>query len=260
MRKSAIIMPLLALIAGAAGFSLRLREIADVFGGNLAGLAERGAPITLALIALSAAVLLMCLIFALVASSKRKSSGEFEEAFGTDTIAYPIIFSALGIVWLGATVKYLINASASGAFPLMDLYFVVLSALAAVSVIFFAVEVFQDPRCKSKFPLSVVPSLFMCFWLILMYRDNAANPVLLSYAYQCLAIITSALGFYFTSGFVFSKAAPGKTIFFYLASVFFCFVTLADDIPVGIKIIFAAIICLNLVHSSMLIRNLRRAQ
>ena len=251
-------MPLVALIAGAGGFLIRRNEINTVFD-TVTGLARRGSDVTLMLIALSAVFLLAVLIFSLIASSKYTSPPEFENAFGTDTIAYPLLFSLLGIAWLGASVKYFIDAYADGIFPVIELFFSLLSALSAISVIFFAVEVFQNPQCKSKFLLSVIPSLFLCFWLILLYRNNASNPVLLSYCYQCLAIITSALGFYFTSGFVFGKTAPGKTAFFCLASVFFCFITLADNISVGTKIIFAAIIGLNLIHASMLIRMLNRA-
>ena len=258
MRKSAVVLPLVALIAGAGGFLLRRNEINTVFDAAT-GLARHGSDVTLLLIVLSAVFLLAALVFSLIASSRYTSSSEFENAFGTDTIAYPLLFSLLGIAWLGASVKYFIDACADGIFPVIDLCFSVLSALSAISVMFFAVEVFQNPQCKSKFPLSVVPSLFLCFWLILLYRNNASNPVLLSYCYQCLAIITSALGFYFTSGFVFGKSAPGKTAFFCLAAVFFCFVTLADNISVGTKIIFAAIIGLNLIHASMLIRRLNRA-
>jgi len=103
----------------------------------------------------------------------------------------------------------------------------------------------------------VVPILFMCFWLIVMYKQNATNPVLLSYCYYCLAIMASTLSFYYTAGFVFKKPAPGKTIFAYLASIYFCLVTLADEHPVSIKLIFAAVVAVNVVYSSMLIRNLR---
>ena len=117
---------------------------------------------------------------------------------------------------------------------------------------------FQDSRRKAPFALSVVPTLFVCFWLILMYRQNASNPVLLDYIYKCLALVTSALSFYFTSGFLYGKPAPGKAIFTYFAAIYFCTVTLADDHPLSIKIIYFAMIAVNIVHSSMLLKNLKR--
>jgi hypothetical protein len=257
MRKSAIAMPLLALIAGAVGFLLRRTELANIFD-ELTGLPERGADITIALIAVSVAFLICAFIFALSIRLKFTSPPEFENAFGTDPLAYPLIFFILGLVWIGATIKHLLDLRAAGSIPLSELYFSVLSFLAAISTILFAIEVFQDPRRRSILVLTIVPTIFMCFWLIVLYRRNASNPILLSYCYQCLAIIFSALGFYFTSGFAYNRPAIGKTLFAYFSAIYFCFVTLADGLPSSIKMIFAVLIAINVVYSSMLLRNVQK--
>lgn len=256
MRVSAIIMPFFTLLAGAAGFYLRQTELWNVFD-RYTGLPQRWSGITLGLIALCAAFLLIALLFSIGVGMKYRSPAGFENAYGTDPLTYPFAFCVIGIVWLGATVKQFVDLNAIGSMPNSELYFSILSALAAISLAFFAVEMYQDPRRKIIFSLSVVPTLFMCFWLILVYKQNAANPVLLSYCYQCLAIIASTLGFYFTSGFVYNKPAPGKTVFFYFASIFFCFVTLADGHSLTTSLIFVALIAVNITYSSMLIRNLR---
>ena len=256
MRISAVFMPFFALISGAAGFYLRRMELMNVFDINT-GLPARGAGITLGLIALSALVLLLMLVFCIRAVDKHVSPAGFENAFGTDPLTYPFAFALIGCIWLGATVKRFFDLNGAGALLRSDLFFLVLSALAAISVAYFAIEMYQDPRRKMIYALSIIPSLFMCFWLILIYKQNAANPVLLSYCYQCLAVIASALGFYFTSGFVYGKPSPGKTIFFYLAAIYFGFVTLADAHSLTIRMIFAAIIAMNMTYSSMLIRNMR---
>jgi hypothetical protein len=257
MRISAAIMPFFAIIAGAAGFYLRLMELWNVFDMRT-GLPERGAPITIALIIVSAVFLILILLFAIRASMKRRSPGGFENAFGTESLAYPLVFSLIGIVWIGATVKHIVDLGAMGALPMAELYFSILSVLSAISIAFFAIEIYQDPRRKLTLVLSVIPTLFMCYWLILVYRQHASNPILLSYCYQCLAIILSTLGFYYTSGFVYSKPAPGKTIFIYLAAIYFCFVTLADEHTISIRLIFVAIIAMNVLYSSKLIRNLQK--
>jgi len=256
MRVSAVFMPFFALLAGAAGFYLRLNELWNVFDAST-GLPERGASTTHVLIALSVVVLLLILAFAIRAGAKYKSPKGFENAFGTDPLIYPLAFSVIGIVWLGATVKYFLDLYASGGASTGEMCFSALSVLAAVSVAFFAIEMYQDPRRKVIYALSVVPTLFMCFWLILLYKRNAANPILLSYCYQCLAIISSTLSFYFISGYVYNKPASGKTVFVCFAAIYFCFVTLADTGDIAIKLIFAAIIAVNVFYSSMVIRNLR---
>jgi hypothetical protein len=249
-------MPLFALLAGAAGLYMRLFEIQNVFDEGT-GLPQRGAAITSVLIASVVGFLIISLVFALRARIGYTSPGGFGNAYGTESIVYPFIIALFCLVWLGATVKHFIDLSGAGAIPLADMYFLILSGLSALSLLFFSVEIYQDPRRKSALALCILPILFTCYWLILLYKQNASNPVLLSYCYHCLAIIFSALSFYFTASFVFDKTVPGKAIFAYLGSIFFCMVTLADDHSVSIKLIFAAIIAINTVHSSMLIRNLR---
>ena len=254
MHISAVLIPSLALIAGAAGFYLRLQELWNVFKD---GLPERGAVITIVLIAFTAAFLLIVVLFSLRVALKHKVEPGFENAFGTDQLGYPIAFVIIGAVWLGATVMQFVNLYSSGDIPQVELIFLITSALSAVSIAFFAIEMYQDPRRRFSVVLSVVPTLHLCFWLILVYRQNAPNPILLTYAYFCLAIIASTLGFYFTSGFAYNKPAPVKAVFSFLSAIYFCFVTLADNHALGVKIIMAALVVINTIYASMLIKNLQ---
>jgi hypothetical protein len=256
MRISAVLMAFMTFVAGAAGFYLRSVELRDAFEART-GLPQRGAEITYVLMALCALFLLVAFIFSIRAAVKHMAGNGVENAFVPDAIAYPIVFSVIGAIWFGATVMHYLNLGMTWPLPTTELVFLVLSGLSAISIVLFAVEMYQDPRRKSKFALSIVPSLFICYWLIIIYRQNASNPVLLSYCYQCLAVISSALGFYFTSGFVYNKPAPGKAIFSYLTAVYFCLVTLADQHTISIKIIFIALIAVNTLYVSMLIKNLK---
>ena len=256
MRLSSVFMPFITFMAGAAGFYMRLMELVNAFDEET-GLPRRGASITSALIALSIVFLLFIFVFSIRVSTKHKSGKGFENAFGAYPVAVPIIFTLVGAIWLGATVMYYMNLDTTEPIPATELVFLILSAFSAISVAFFAVEMFQDPKRKTKFALSVVPSLFICYWLIIIYRQNASNPILLSYCYQCLAVIASALGFYYTSGFVYGKHTPGKAVFCYFSAIYFSFVTLADKHALSIKIIFAVLIVVNTIHASMLIKNLR---
>ena len=255
MRKFAVIMPGFALIAGVFGFILRRRELETVFDA-VTGLPERGAGVTLGLIMLSVAVLVIGLIFSIAAKVKYDSPQGFENAFGTHSVAYPLFFLVIGLLWLAAAVLHFFNRDYTE--TVAELYFSVLAGLAAISSIFFAVEVYKNPGRKLKLGLSVVPTLFTCFWLILLYRRNASNPVLLTYVYHCLALIAATVSFYLYAGFVFNKSAPGKTIFFCAASIFFCTVTLADEHALWARVILAVIIAVNFVNGAMLIKNLER--
>jgi hypothetical protein len=255
MRVFSFVMPGFALAGGAVGFYLRMVELRDVFDAAT-GLPERGAVVTMALFALCGGFLLPTLLFSIWAVAKYTTKENFANAYGTEGAWYPTVLSVAGVVWLGATIKRFADLNAAGAVSVVDWCFLIMSALSAVSFALFAIVERRDKPHKATLGLSVIPTLFMCFWLILLYKDNAANPILLSYGYNCLALIAAALGFYFTSGFVFGKPAHGKTILAYLSAVFFGFVTLADDHMVEFKLIIAAFVAINATQSFMLIRNL----
>jgi len=257
MRYSAIFMPFFALLAGISGYYLRLLELRKVFD-EFTGLPLRGSLITTTLIILTVGFMVIVLFYSLFIRSKKVSPQGFPNAFGTEVLAYPLVFSAVGLVWIGATAAYFLKVRSQGTIPTTDLIFLFLSAISALSVILFSVEVYQDPRKNTKLALSVIPAIFLCYWLIMLYKQNASNPVLLSYCYQCLAVMSSTMGFYYTAGFVYNKPSPGKSIFAFFAAIYFCFVTLADNHIPGIKLIFIAIIAINVFYSSLLLRNLKR--
>ena len=257
MRKYAIAMPLLALLAGALGYYLRHLELMLVFD-SITGLPQQGAIISFALIWSSMAFMLVSILFAFRVKIGYSTMEGFENAFGTEPLAYPMLFLLIGIAWFGATVWHLSSVNALGTIPASQFVFSVLSAMSAISVALFAIEVYQDPQGTSKQALSAVPVIFLCYWLIFLYRQNASNPIILSYSYQCLAIIASTLGFYFTSGFVFGRAAPSKALLSFLAAIYFDFITLADNHSGSIKIILILMIAINVIYSTMLIANLQR--
>ena len=256
MRISAILVPFFALLTGAAGYYLRMLELWNIFETET-GLPRTGAVITYLLIGLAIAYLFIMLLYSLHTRRGFSSPRGFKNAFGAEPVTYPFVFSLVGAIWLIATIISFISMNAQGDILTAELFFFILSALSAISVSLFAIEIYLDSHRKSKLVLSIVPTLFMCFWLIRVYSENASNPILLSYCYQCLAIISATLGFYFTSGFVYNRSALAKTIFAYCTAIFFCFVTLADEHTTGIKLIFFCIIVINAINLSMLIKNMQ---
>ena len=255
MRKAARVMPIIIVIDGIAGYYIRNKERLNVFNADT-GLPTPGASETITLLVLVAAVLIVTFIFALRTGLNYTSQDGFDHAYGVDILAYPVAFVIVGAVWLFGTIKVFFDMNAEGALSGGEYLYIALSALSAISIALFAIGIYQDPRRRSLLMLSVIPALFMCLWLVLMYRQNAANPTLLEYSYKFLAATSAALGFYYTSGFVHSKPAPGKTIFFYLNSVFFCMITLADDHGTGVKLILVSIVIISMIHASMLTKNL----
>ena len=255
MKKLSVVLPIMLAVVGAAGFYLRLLELSNVFDAQT-GLHQRGAAITVALIMLTVLLLIFAFIFSLRVGFGCNVPLGFSKIYGTDSVAYPFIISIISLLWIAGTAMNAIDLSAQDNFQTAELYFTVLSTVSALCFIIFSIDMFRSPKRKGVTALILVPIMFMTFWLILMYRDNASNPILLSYSYHALAIIFSALSFYYISAFIFSKPYPGKAIFSSLGAIFFCFVTLADTHSLGVNLIFVSIIAINVVHLTMLVRNL----
>ena len=61
--------------------------------------------------------------------------------------------------------------------------------------------------------LSVLPVLFFCLWLVVFYKENAANPILWAYGMEILAIAMCLLAVFRLSAYLFYRAKPRQTIF-----------------------------------------------
>lgn len=256
MRKSAVVLPLLALIAGAAGYLLRFIEVNSEFE-TATGFAVRNGQTGLILIALSVAVAVLAAAGGFIFSSRRKADSEYGRAFSPKSFVYIGLSMFLGFVWLAADVLYFVNLRGNNALTAIDLIFILLAALFAFSVIFLARGAYKGQGGAEMLLFSVIPSIFFSFWLIVLYKNNAANPVLLSYCYQALAIAAAALSYYFSAGFVFGKAVTGRMLFSFLLTIYFCGVVIADNIGLPIKIFFAVTLAIQLINTVVFIRNLR---
>lgn len=256
MRKSAVVLPLLALIAGAAGFLLRFLEVNSEFE-TTTGFAVRDGQTGFILIVLSAAVAVLAAAGGFLFSSRKKADNEYGRAFSPKSFVYIGASMLLGFVWLAANVLYFLSLRNNNAVTIIDLIFIFLAALSAFSVIFLARGAYKGQGGTEMLLFSVIPSIFFCFWLIVLYKNNAANPVLLSYCYQALAIAAAALSCYFSAGFVFGKAVTGRMLFSFLLTIYFCAVVLADNIGLPLKIFFAVTMVIQFMNTVVFIRNLK---
>ena len=253
MRKNAFVFPLSALVLGLAGGLLRQRELNTVFD-PVTGLAKRGAPVTIMLCALSVAAIIIYLVTSYIISRKYAAHKDYSLAFTPAKVPSLSVLVIAGLLWLAASVKIYLDVGVG--VPTVDLIFCGFSALSAVSVIALAFLAFKSSKGPGLLFFSVIPSLFLCLWLILLYKQNAANPVRLDYCYQCLAIAAAILSFYFSAGCFFGKSSAGKTIFSYMITIFFGIIALFDSFPIAMKGIFAAILAITLIFSTPYIANL----
>jgi hypothetical protein len=256
MRKSAVIMPLIALIAGASGYCLRRTELNTVF--DSAGFAVWGKPVTLGLIALCVGVLALMTVYSVLTARAYRANEDFAAAFRTKGLIYPGVMVLSGLVWLIAAVLRYVDVRAFGRVQLLDSIFLLLLALGAVSLIVLGVIAGKGSCGREVCYISVLPSLFFCYWLVLLYKENAPNPVLLDYAYRCLAMAASALSFYYLAGYVFKKGGAGKTILSFMMTIFLCAVALADPVTPSVRLILCAALLAAFVNAVVFIGNLTK--
>jgi hypothetical protein len=256
MRKGVIFLPLVVFIIGVVGFFIRRNELGTVFD-EATGLAEKNAPISLMLLALSIAVFIIFSLISYFISSKYKAVDDYIHAFSPAGFSYLAVFFILGFCWLASDVMYVLDLRAVGIYSIIEIIFVALSALSAVSIIILARAAYRRRAGAELLLFGVIPSIFLCFWLILLYKQNAANPVLLEYSYETLAISAAALSFYFGAGYVFKKSATGKMLLSMVLCVYFCMVVLADNTGIPIKVLFAVLAVSQLINLTVFLKNLK---
>jgi hypothetical protein len=259
MRKSAVAVPISALIAGAFGFIIRSMEVNTAFE-SATGFAKRGATSTTILIVLSVLVIVLALLYAVLTGRRLKAENDFSKAFAPKGFLYLGVSFLLALGWIVADVLYFFDKSGAGAVTILDIIWIFLAAVTAFSLIFLARGAYKGRGGTELLLFSIIPSIFFCYWLIILYKDNAANPVLLSYSFQTLAIAAVTLSFYFSAGFVFKKTVTGRALFSFLISIFFCAVVLADHISLPVRMFFGITLVFQLMNSIVFIRNLKRRE
>jgi hypothetical protein len=257
MRKSAVAIPIIALIAGAFGFLFRQMEINTAFE-RVTGFAKRGALSTTLLLVLSVLVIILATLFAVLTRNKYKAENDYSKAFAPKGFLYIGVSFILGLGWIIADVFYFLNKRAAAALTVIDFIWIFLAAVTAFSLVFLARGAYKGRSGTEMLLFSIVPPIFFCFWLIVLYKDNAANPVLLSYCFQCLAIAAATLSFYFSAGFVYKKAVTGRALFSFLITIYFCAVVLADTVILPVKVFFGIMLILHFIASVVFIRNLKQ--
>lgn len=236
-------------------FSLLLRWMQNlIVFDKETGLAAPGA-------ALSYIVAVFCVVTALAFAvivmglRKYKAPREFESAFRGRTVFYPLGYIAFGFLMVaGAT--WLFIAAGHSEYPTLFRTLALLAAGSGVAVPVLLNGTKNNLDTGAKCLCSVVPVAQFCFWLIVSYKEHAANPTVWVYAIEILAISAALLGFYFLSGYAFGRARPLPAIYFCGLGGYMCIVVLADSLTMGRQLMFLATAVLLLLTTVVLVENL----
>ena len=255
MRKE-LVLPVLAVAGGAAGFCLRRWELATAFEADT-GLHIPFAPATIALIALSVG---MAVVFLLLSLGEHSAfPGGYGQAFGAAgnmPYAAAVVLSAFLLLasaalnFLGLPAAYAAGAATAQTTPANPLLSVlarvvvgILSALSFFAVLSIARSGLRDGG-ERKYSLPLLVPAFTCgIWLIESYQLRAGDPVVLDYLYELFAIMAALLALYFIAGFSFERPKVLSSSLFSALGVYFSLTTLADghSLYVTLLYLFAAV-------------------
>lgn len=232
--------PILAVLGGVVGFALRKWQLSAGFEPET-GLAVPGAPAAGALLAWS--VLVALALFALNWKDRDRQSWDLAFSAGQGNAFYVTCAILSGLLLLGSAaaeaVVFAVNpgaviydgesAVAQAASKALPPLRIVLGLLGLPCAVLWGRTVYTADRDKGKESLCLLElCLLFCVWLISDYQVRAADPVILDYLYEVLAIVCSLLGLYYVAGYSFQTGKPRRTVFFCLMGTYFSLVSLAD--------------------------------
>ena len=241
-----LILPLaLALAGGVAGFFLRRWELVSAFDAN--GLpAPHSAP-TLLLIALC---LVLAAAFLLLLRRPKYQPADYNEAFSAKNNWLWLVgmaLSAAAILFAG-----LVGLRYDGYCSLLCKLTNFLCLLSFVCILASAWNNFQGKPLRFSLTL-LVPGYTLCLWLVSAYQQRAADPVVLDYVYEMLAIICTLIGLYFSAGYSFARPKFRRCTLFGLLGLFFTLVTLADPHTTADRLMLLFMLLYQLSHLTALL-------
>lgn len=254
MRKLAIGFSLSTILLAAIAAVLRYREINTIFD-PVTGLA-RTAPISIILIAFSVFSVVVFFLFV----SRLRGYTEFpsyERAFKTNSPVAMVLSFILAVLMIYASYTYYIYAKTLES-STADSILAVFAALSGISYLTLSINTFRR-KGGPEMPLCCfIIVIFICYWLILTYKLKAADPVILDYVYDALALCSAALATYYITGFCYNRGSPIKTLFFANLTVYLSLVALVGAQPLSIKLFYGFTASIMLINSVTLILNLKK--
>lgn len=255
MKKTAIIFTAVTAALGAVGAALHSIQINTALDAS-SGLAIRFAPISICMTAV--AVLALVIIFVLTFLVKgRDVEPVYHIAYAAKT-PFALILSAI----LGAGMifgAYLCIRFGVGIRSTETLVLVlsIFAALAGVAYFVMCLMAYLRKSGSETMLCSFIIVLFLCLWLIVYYQEKAADTAMISYVYDFLAICAAAVSSYYSAGYAFGRSRPRSTLFFSMATAFFCLTAMPKAMTSAFIIFFAALAIQQLINVFLLANNLQ---
>jgi len=163
------------------------------------------------------------------------------------SVSYERSFRGPGTVAVGAVSLLLLLAGAvlglRAARGLAESYTAGLMALMAAlgGVGWFSLGLDAFRRKKGRYLSALLPVLFCCVFLILYYKEYAAQPALLYTLYPFLALCSGLCALHLLSGYTLGQAKPRLTVFLCFFGFYLCAVALPGVPDTVCRLFFIAL-------------------
>ena len=245
MRRLTTITLCFTCTAGAFGVFLRWLQLITAFETDT-GLPIKGARLSIAVTVLSlfAAVFL---ILVTVIASKKPVPEKSAVKLPVESFVFSLVSKLVCVLAVVGAVLLFISAGGGSESGVTRM----LAAAALAAGLSYPAFISRFKRSSGVFTciLSLIPVVFCSFWLIVSYKDHAANPVIWEFAFEILAISASVLSLFFVAGYPCGSPKPFISFYFCNLSAFLCIVTLADPRPLPLSLTFASLALIELMYA-----------
>lgn len=252
------ILPLTAVLGGAAAFILRLLQRHTGFESGT-GLPVPGNPAGMILVVLLAALAAVLILLVRQLPKETEAGPAFPDVFTTDDtklLTLPVMgvffiaLSGLADLYEGLGMGSLLLQMAAGdpSGALASSLRIVAPGFSAKAQILMAILSIASaaglfvnllacrrrdgaPAGSANGNLLLIPPVNLVFRLVLTYRIDSVDPVLVAYYVELLALVFLCLGFYRLSSFAFRAGRTRHFALYSGAAVILCVAALADGSP-----------------------------
>ena len=257
MRNYALPITVSTLVMGIFGAFLRWLQIMGIYEAET-GLTRPMAPISVVLVIYSLLVLAAAAGIALLLGRKLEQSPEAETALAARTGIPAVVGGIAALLLLASSLQLLFSAG--------NAHSPMLQRILGASGVVAAASLFCLPSRKGGGFLHLAPTaslylpLFLCYWMVCCYKNNAEDPVLWNYVVYILAIGFNALAFYHLSSWFFRRAKSFSALVCIQYAVYLDMASLSDQRSAWIKAMLVACGGLLLCTEYLLIRNMKEKE
>ena len=254
MRKLALPLTVATLVMSVFGAFLRWLQVLGLFDPET-GLATPMAGISVVFTVYSLLAAAAMLGISLWLRRRMEQPTRAEEALRYSGILPRAVAVLCALLVLVASLRAMFTAGDAQS-PLMQRLFGAAGIVAAAAMLALPGKGDGTSSVTSRSASLWLP-LFYGYWLVLVYRENAQDPVLWHYAVFALAVAMSTLGFYALASWYFHKGRPLSGLLYIQLGVYFDLCTLSDARSIYDKLLLIAAAVMLVVTEYLLLRNMK---